>query len=177
MTLTEIRAALEARNLRPLRQLGQNLLHDQNLAQWLAERAVDGLEPGASVVEIGPGLGALTRFLLGRNLKLIALEKDRGLCVFLREHFAEEMARGDLDLREGDALDLLSRLGVAPDVICGNLPYYISTPLLMECLRLPGAPARLFFLMQKEVGLRLVSHCGNKTYGALSVLVQAGDEG
>src|SRR5260221_350500 len=174
MTLTEIRAALEARNLRPLRQLGQNLLHDQNLAQWLAERAVDGLEPGASVVEIGPGLGALTRFLLGRNLKSIALEKDRGLCVFLREHFREEIARGSLDLREGDALDLLPRLGVAPAVICGNLPYYISTPLLMECLRLPDAPARLFFLVQKEVGQRLASLPGNKIYGSLSVLVQAG---
>ena len=58
-------------------------------------------------------------------------------------------------------------------VICGNLPYYISTPLLMECLRLPGIPARLFFLVQKEVGQRLASAPGNKTYGAMSVLVQA----
>jgi len=176
MTLTEIRAALDSRGLRPLKQLGQNFLHDQNLAQWLAERAVEGLEPGARVVEIGPGLGALTQFLLARNFKLIALEKDRGLCVFLRGHFGEEISRGDFDLREGDALDLLPGLGVEPAVICGNLPYYISTPLLMECLRLPGTPARLFFLMQKEVGLRLVSHCGNKTYGALSVLVQTGYE-
>jgi 16S rRNA (adenine1518-N6/adenine1519-N6)-dimethyltransferase len=107
---------------------------------------------------------------------VIALEKDRGLCVFLRERFEKEIAQGGLDLREGDALDLLPQLGIAPAVICGNLPYYISTPILMECLKLPGVPARLFFLMQKEVGLRLVSHCGNKTYGALSVLVQAGYE-
>ncbi len=174
MTLTEIRAALDSRGLRPLKQLGQNFLHDQNLAKWLAERAVEGITPGAVVVEIGPGLGALTESLLGCDLRLIALEKDRGLCVFLREHFRGEIERGRLDLREGDALEMLPRLGVAPEVICGNLPYYISTPLLMECLKLPGTPARLFFLMQKEVGLRLVSHCGNKTYGALSVLVQAG---
>jgi len=173
MTLTEIRAALDSRGLRPLKQLGQNFLHDQNLAKWLAEHAVAGLEAGVSVVEIGPGLGALTQFLLGRSLRVIALEKDRGLCVFLREHFREEIARGNLDLREGDALDLLPRLGVAPGVICGNLPYYISTPLLMECLRLPGVPARLFFLVQKEVGQRLASLPGNKIYGALSVLVQA----
>jgi 16S rRNA (adenine1518-N6/adenine1519-N6)-dimethyltransferase len=176
MTLTEIRAALDARGLRPLKQLGQNFLHDQNLAQWLAQTAVEGIAPGASVVEIGPGLGALTSVILEKKLKLIALEKDRGLCVFLRERYAEQISRGDLDLREGDALDLLPRLGVEPAVICGNLPYYISTPLLMECIRLPGAAARLFFLMQKEVGLRLVSHCGNKTYGALSVLIQAGYE-
>lgn len=172
MTLTEIRAALESRGLRPLKQLGQNFLHDQNLASWLAERAVEGTGPGAVVVEIGPGLGSLTEFLLKKNLRLIALEKDRGLCVFLREHFREEIAQGRLDLREGDALELLPRLGVNPAVICGNLPYYISTPLLMECLRLPDSGVRLFFLVQKEVGQRLASLPGSKTYGALSVLVQ-----
>jgi 16S rRNA (adenine1518-N6/adenine1519-N6)-dimethyltransferase len=174
MTLTEIRTALESRGLRPLKQLGQNFLHDQNLARWLAEHAAAGLGAGAAIVEIGPGLGALTSHLLTQNLRVIALEKDRGLCVFLREKFAAEIARGDFDLREGDALDLLPRLGVAPAVICGNLPYYISTPLLMECLKLPGLPARLFFLVQKEVGQRLASAPGNKTYGSASILVQAG---
>ncbi len=176
MTLTEIRAALETRGLRPLKQLGQNFLHDQNLAQWLALAAVEGLEPGARIVEIGPGLGALTSVILEKKFRLIALEKDRGLCVFLRERFQEQISRGELDLREGDALDLLPRLGEDPAVVCGNLPYYISTPLLMECIRLSGPAARLFFLMQKEVGQRLVSQCGNKTYGALSVLVQSGYE-
>lgn len=173
MTLTEIRAALDSRGLRPLKQLGQNFLHDQNLTKWLAEHAVAGVEPGATVVEIGPGLGALTSTLLEKDLRLIALEMDRGLCVFLREKFAAEISQGKFELREGDALDAIPKLGVSPAVICGNLPYYISTPLLMECLRLPGIPARLFFLMQKEVGQRLASKPDNKTYGALSVLVQA----
>ena len=172
MTLTEIRAALDSRGLRPLKQLGQNFLHDQNLAKWLAERAVAGISSGATVVEIGPGLGALTSILLEKNLHLIALEKDRGLCVFLREKFNSEVARGSFDLREGDALELLPKLEKPPAVVCGNLPYYISTPLLMQCLRLPGLPARLFFLMQKEVGQRLASPPGSKTYGSLSVLVQ-----
>jgi len=176
MTLTEIRAALDSRGLRPLKQLGQNFLHDQNLAKWMTERAMEGLKPGAIVVEIGPGLGALTESFLKHDLHLIALEKDRGLCVFLRERFQAEIARGCFDLREGDALDMLPKLGVVPDVICGNLPYYISTPLLMECLRLPETPAQLFFLMQKEVGQRLASPPGGKTYGSLSVLVQAGYE-
>jgi 16S rRNA (adenine1518-N6/adenine1519-N6)-dimethyltransferase len=176
MTLTEIRAALTARGLRPLKQLGQNFLHDQNLAAWLADRAVGKLGPGATVVEIGPGLGALTGTLLQRGVRLIALEKDRGLCVFLREKFEAEIAAGRFDLREGDALKLLPALEEAPEAICGNLPYYISTPLLMECLRLPGVPAPLFFLMQKEVGRRLAGAPGSKTYGSLSVLVQAGYE-
>jgi 16S rRNA (adenine1518-N6/adenine1519-N6)-dimethyltransferase len=174
VTLTEIRAALEGRGLRPLKQLGQNFLHDRNLAAWLAGRAAAGLPPGATMVEIGPGLGALTSYLLEREVRLVALEKDRGLSVFLRERFAGEIAAGRLDLREGDALALLPELQMAPAVICGNLPYYISTPLLMECLKLPGAPARLFFLMQKEVGQRLASGPGTKAYGSLSVLVQAG---
>jgi len=172
MTLTEIRAALASRGLRPLRQLGQNFLHDQNLAAWLAERAVAGLAPGATVVEIGPGLGALTGFLLKHDVRLVAMEKDRGLSIFLRERFHEEIANKQFELREGDALDLIPSIDFTPATICGNLPYYISTPLLMECLKLPGVPARLFFLMQKEVGQRLASPPDQKIYGALSVLVQ-----
>ncbi len=174
MTLTEIRATLAARGLHPLKQLGQNFLHDQNLATWLAERAAGAAGEGACVVEIGPGLGALTSCLLEKKVRLIALEKDRGLSVFLREKFTMEIAEGRFELREGDALDLLPSLEVSPGVICGNLPYYISTPLLMECMKLPGDPARLFFLMQKEVGQRLASGPGSKIYGALSVLVQVG---
>jgi len=172
MTLTEIRAALAARGLRPLRQLGQNFLHDKNLAAWLAEQALADGAPETEIVEIGPGLGALTAFLLARGARVIALEMDRGLCAFLRERFAREIMEGQFDLRHGDALELLPAL--APTRACGNLPYYISTPLLMECLRLQAA--LLFFVMQKEVGQRLASGPGNKTYGALSVLVQVAYE-
>jgi 16S rRNA (adenine1518-N6/adenine1519-N6)-dimethyltransferase len=172
MTLTEIRAVLEARGLRPLRQLGQNFLHDRNLAAWLAEQALAGVPEGGEVIEIGPGLGALTAHLLERGARVIALEKDRGLCAFLRERFAAEITVGRLDLRHGDALEILPRLN--PSIVCGNLPYYISTPLLMECLRLDTA--RLFFVMQKEVGQRMASTSGGKVYGALSVLVQVACE-
>jgi 16S rRNA (adenine1518-N6/adenine1519-N6)-dimethyltransferase len=174
--LTEIRSALDSRGLRPLKQLGQNFLHDQNLAKWLAESAAKDVAPGAAILEIGPGLGALTEVLLRRDLRLIAMEKDRGLCVFLRERFQAEIEGKKFDLREGDALQLLPRLEETPPLICGNLPYNISTPLLMECLRLPGAASRLFFLMQKEVGQRLASAAGGKIYGALSVIIQASYE-
>jgi 16S rRNA (adenine1518-N6/adenine1519-N6)-dimethyltransferase len=173
MTQTEIRSVLAARGLAPLKQLGQNFLHDQNLAGWLAQRAAADLPPGSQLVEIGPGLGALTAPLLQLGLRVIALERDRGLCLFLREKFQAEIAAGWLDLREGDALTLLPALGISPPVICGNLPYYISTPLLMECLRLPGL-ARLFFLMQKEVAQRLAAGPDSKTYGSLTVQIQVG---
>ena len=171
MTLTEIRQVLAARGLRPLKQLGQNFLHDQNMARWLAAEIVAGAPDGAPLVEIGPGLGALTWVLLERGIALTVLEKDRGLCRFLEERFEHEIVAGQLNLREGDALELLPKLDFSSPVICGNLPYYISTPLLMECLRLPGSP-RLFFVMQKEVGERLTGRPGTKAYGALSVLVQ-----
>ena len=114
MTLTEIRAALAARGLRPLRQLGQNFLHDKNLAAWLAEQALEGAESGGEIVEIGPGLGALTAFLLQRGAQVIAVEKDRGMCAFLRERFAGEIAAGQLDLRHDDALELLPALKPSP---------------------------------------------------------------
>jgi 16S rRNA (adenine1518-N6/adenine1519-N6)-dimethyltransferase len=172
MTLSEIRAVLAARGLRPLKQLGQNFLHDQNLAAWLADRVLDGSPANAEVVEIGPGLGALTGTLLDQGARVVALEKDRGLCAALRERFAPELAAGRLDLRHGDALKLLPAL--EPAVLCGNLPYYISTPLLMEGLRLDAG--RMLFVMQKEVGQRLASGAGGKIYGALTVLVQVAYE-
>ena len=172
MTLSEIRAVMAARGLRPLKQLGQNFLHDQNLAAWLADQALAELPPDGEVVEIGPGLGALTKLLLRNGAHVIALEKDRGLCAALRDRFAPEIAAGQLDLRHGDALDLLPTL--KPAVVCGNLPYYISTPLLMEGLRLNAA--RLFFVVQKEVGQRLASGPDSKVYGAISVLVQVAYE-
>jgi 16S rRNA (adenine1518-N6/adenine1519-N6)-dimethyltransferase len=171
MTLTEIRQVLAARGLRPLKQLGQNFLHDQNMARWLAGEIVAGAPDNAHLVEIGPGLGALTQMLLERRVALTVLEKDRGLCRYLEERFQQQIAAGRLNLREGDALERLPQLDFCPPVICGNLPYYISTPLLMECLELPGAP-HLFFVMQKEVGERLTGRPGTKAYGAISVLVQ-----
>jgi 16S rRNA (adenine1518-N6/adenine1519-N6)-dimethyltransferase len=171
MTLTEIRQALESRGLRPLKQLGQNFLHDQNLARWLADEATSGLEAGSHLIEIGPGLGSLTECLLAKSVVVTALEKDRGLCRFLRERFASPDEASRFDLREGDALELLPALDFRPPLLCGNLPYYISTPLLMTCLE-TQPQARLFFVMQKEVGERLASGPGTKAYGALSVLIQ-----
>jgi 16S rRNA (adenine1518-N6/adenine1519-N6)-dimethyltransferase len=174
VTLTAIRAALEQRGLRPLKQFGQNFLHDQNLAARLAADATAGLPSGARVVEIGPGLGSLTAPLLALGFRVTALEKDRGLCEFLREHFSREIAAGQLELHEGDALERLPACAGEAAAICGNLPYYISTPLLMESLRLGSRP--LFFVVQKEVGQRVASPPGGKIYGALSVIVQAACE-
>lgn len=171
MTLSEIKSHLAERGLRPLKQFGQNFLHDQNLCRWLVEQI--GVPPdGARLLEIGPGLGAITEVIAGSGARLLAVEKDRGLAAFLRERFD---GKKNFELREGDALDLLPEIGAAEKfpVVCGNLPYNISTPLIMTLLDWPQPPARMVFTLQIELARRLASAPGHKDYGALTVIVQS----
>jgi 16S rRNA (adenine1518-N6/adenine1519-N6)-dimethyltransferase len=170
MTRTEIQRHLAARGLRPLRQFGQNFLHDQNLCHWLARQIVAETKPGGLLLEIGPGLGALTEPLLEAGLELTAIEKDRGLAQFLREQLAN---RKNFRLIEGDALEIIPGLPDLFPVAVGNLPYNISTPLLMTLLDRPAPPRSLIFTLQREVARRLASAPGRKDYGAVTVLVQA----
>jgi 16S rRNA (adenine1518-N6/adenine1519-N6)-dimethyltransferase len=137
------------------------------------DRIADALAPGADdlVLEIGPGRGALTEALAARTSRLVAIEKDRDLIPVVRERVPG--AR----IVEGDALELDWReaAGARPGealLVTGNIPYNITTPLLDVALR-PPRPARIVFLVQREVADRLAAHPDNKTYGALSVGVQA----
>ena len=142
-----------------MRRLGQHFLDDVGILG----RIVDALDPvpGETVLEIGPGKGALTAVLLARGLKVIAIEKDREL--------AGELARENLTVIEGDALRV-----EWPRVrkVVGNIPYYITSPLIDKALS-PPLPERVVFLMQAEVADRLAAKPGSKMYGALSVGVQA----
>jgi len=141
------------------RRLGQHFLGDPGILG----RIVDALDPalGETVLEIGPGKGSLTEALLARGLKVIAIEKDRRL--------AGALARDNLTVIEGDALRL-----EWPRVrkIVGNIPYYITSPLIDKALT-PPLPERIVFLVQDEVADRIAATPGGKTYGALSVGVQA----
>ena len=162
--------------MRPLARFGQNFLHDQNIVRAIVDDAVEGLgdlsEP-TQILEIGPGLGALSGEILSRKLPLAAIEIDRGLAAFLREQFKDEP---HFLLVEGDALDLLPTAGAAisPRLILGNLPYNISTPLLALALALPEPPQRLVLMLQREVAERLAARHDTPDYGALSILVQVG---
>jgi 16S rRNA (adenine1518-N6/adenine1519-N6)-dimethyltransferase len=142
-----------------LRRLGQHFLSDPQILRRIA----DALEaqPGETVLEIGPGQGTLTRELLARGLKVIAIERDGRLAHSLRQD--------GLTVLEGDALKL-----EWPRVakIIGNIPYYITSPLIDKALT-PPLPDRVVFLMQAEVADRLAASPGGKTYGAISVGVQA----
>ena len=127
----EIKKILEARELRPLKQLGQNFLFDANLCHWI----IDNLPApqGDAVLEIGPGLGALTLIMLQKGWKVTSLEIDRGLCQYLSETLG---STENFKLIEGDALKLISQQ-TSFSWIIGNLPYNISTPLIVEILKLP----------------------------------------
>jgi 16S rRNA (adenine1518-N6/adenine1519-N6)-dimethyltransferase len=148
-------------------------LADENLAQRIAE-----LVPmGASVVELGAGLGALTRPLLTRAGRLVAVERDRDLVPALAELFEAEIAAGTLRVEEADAkavsVTALLEGAPRPYVLAGNLPYQISGPLLEAAVHMAGEVELVVFLLQLEVVDRLVAAPASEHYGALSVFVQA----
>jgi len=122
-------------------------------------------EPAPLVVEIGPGRGALTEKLLKRAARVVAVEVDPYLADHLRRKFAGE---DRLEIVLQDVLEAdLSRWGRAP--IAGNLPYYITSPILTKVARLE--PTRIVFLIQKEVAERLVAKPGERAYGFLTVQI------
>ena len=169
MKLSAIRDALAELQLTPSKTLGQNFLHDQNLARWIVAQL--DARPGETLLEIGPGLGALTGAALETGANLTVLEKDRRLAGFLRARFAGE---DRLRVEHRDALDFDVRTlwPVRPVKIFGNLPYYISTPLLFYFTS-PVAPVeRVVFLLQRELAARIAAAGpGSKDYGILSVVI------
>jgi 16S rRNA (adenine1518-N6/adenine1519-N6)-dimethyltransferase len=150
------------------RRFGQNFL----TSTGIIDRIVSAIQPhpGENIVEIGPGLGALTRPLLERLGHLHVIEIDRDLIARLRERFTPEC----LTIHEGDALkfDFGALCTEASLRVVGNLPYNISTPLLFH---LCGFVPRLrdgHFMLQKEVVARMVAAPGTAEYGRLSVMLQ-----
>lgn len=169
MKLSEIGSTLREIRVVPVKTLGQNFLHDQNLARWIVQEAE--ISAVDFVVEIGPGLGALTEPALAAGAKVLAIEKDGRLAGFLRIHFADRA----LNVVHGDALEfnvatLFSR---GPVKLLGNLPYYISTPLLLHYLQQPTPITLAMLMLQKEVALRLSAKPRSKDYGILSLVVQS----
>lgn len=153
----------------PRKRLGQHFLTDRHALVRIADAlALGGTD---TVVEIGPGRGALTEVLVPRAARVVVIELDRALAAALRERYASEPR---LTVIEGDVLDVsLAEAAGSPDyVVAGNIPYYITTPILFHALRAPRA-SRAVFLVQREVAERVVARPGSKVYGALSVNVQA----
>ena len=128
------------------------------------------------MVEIGAGKGALTEFLLQRAARVIAIEVDPVLVHYLRQTFREAVESGHLHVIEGDVLKTdLAAFGERP-VIAGNLPYYITSPILEKVFSLSGNWSRAVFLVQAEVATRITAEPSNRDFGYLSVLVQVHSE-
>jgi 16S rRNA (adenine1518-N6/adenine1519-N6)-dimethyltransferase len=156
-----------------LKRLGQHFLSDPAILGRIA----DALEasPGEMIIEVGPGRGSLTEVLLARGLNVIAIEKDRALAEQLRSR----VSGAGCQVVTGDALRLDWHgfyRHLTPDTrhlkVIGNIPYYITSPLLEKALT-PPLPERIVFLVQQEVADRIAAPPGSKTYGALSVGIQA----
>ncbi len=168
MKLSAIRAALAELGLTPSKTLGQNFLHDQNLARWIVAQL--DAHPGDRLLEIGPGLGALTAAALEAGTPLTALEKDARLADYLRRRFA---GRDGFQVITGDALEYDARAlwSQRPVKVFGNLPYYVSTPLIFHFTS-PSVPVeRAVFLLQRELAERLAAGPGTKAYGIVSVVL------
>lgn len=149
----------------PKRSLSQNFLSDPRILGRIADAV--GATKEDTVLEIGPGPGGLTGQLIERAGRVLAIEKDREMLPSLRSRFS------GLVLAEGDALELdWHALAGGPFIVAGNIPYNITSPLIDKALT-PPRPARVVYLVQKEVAERVAAGPGSREYGALSVGVQA----
>lgn len=164
--------------VRAKKYLGQHFLKDEEIAQQIAETL--SLEGYKNVIEIGPGTGVLTKYLLLREMDLVAMDLDSDSIIYLNHSFPLEHpkileGKGSFKVIEGDFLnyDLTSLFGNEQFAITGNFPYNISTQIVFRMLEIKEQVPEFSGMFQKEVAERICGKEGNKTYGILSVLVQA----
>jgi 16S rRNA (adenine1518-N6/adenine1519-N6)-dimethyltransferase len=164
-----VRRTLRAAGLRAHHGRSQNFLADPDVLEAILEIADP--QPGTRVLEIGPGLGILTRGLLEAGAVVTAIELDLGLAAYLRGELAAALESGALRLLEGDALDQDLPSVVAPpyDVVA-NIPYHVTSPILHRLLDAAPRPRRLVLMVQAEVADRIAAPPGRMSY--LSVFVQ-----
>ena len=177
--LPPLRDVIRRHGLDARKALGQHFLLDLNITRKIARAAE--IKTGDVVLEIGPGPGGLTRALLDAGASVIAVERDRRCLAALAE--LAESYEGRLSTVEGDALAIDERRLVgdyAPVKIVANLPYNISTELLVKWLRAnatgPQLWSRMTLMFQKEVADRLLAQVGSRAYGRLSVIAQASSD-
>ncbi len=153
--------------IRAKKSLGQNFLTDPHFLRKIVEAAKVG--PHDQVIEIGPGLGHLTRELASRAGRLLVIELDDRLVPLLREEFG---GKAHIEIVHGDALRFDYDALPGSWKVVANLPYYISTPLIQRLIASRSRFTTLTLMLQKEVAGRIAAPPGGKEYGFLSVLVQ-----
>jgi 16S rRNA (adenine1518-N6/adenine1519-N6)-dimethyltransferase len=156
--------------VRPKKSLGQHFLKDQNIAASIVE-SLDLKSANSTVLEIGPGTGVLTRFLMKKeDVSLYVSEIDRDSIAYLKEHFPQLKDK----IIEGDFLEMDLSTHFKNELhVIGNLPYNISSQIFFKVLEHRNLVDQVVCMLQKEVADRIASRHGNKTYGILSVLLQA----
>ncbi len=156
-------------NSRPKKSLGQNYLTDENICKNIVDSF--DIQPGDRVIEIGPGKGAITKFILEKTDNFTAVELDRNNCAILKQRFA------GIDLINRDFLKLdMNELKTNPDEklrIIGNIPYNITSPIIFKLVDNRTIIQDAQLMIQEEVARRITSEPGNKEYGIPSVLVNA----
>ena len=171
--MTSPRTLLTAWNLQAKKQLGQNFLSDANVARQIVKHAA--LTGHQVVLEIGAGLGAITLPAAAAARRLIAVDKDQQLIGLLR---AELLTAGidNVEIREADILRLdlkaIASEAAQPLVVLGNLPYNISSQVIVQLIHARSQVDRAVLMLQKEMAQRICAGPGSKTYGRLSVMLQ-----
>lgn len=181
------RSWLESHGIRPRKRLGQNFLLDTRLTREIVRRAA--WPAGSPILEIGAGGGALTSALLEAGFSVTAVEIDTELVRVLEERFTAEIEQGRLRVLQGDVLTLdLAALFDEPPLsgrtavgseeppiiwLAGNLPYQVTTPILLRAFRHRGRLGGAVFMVQREYGERLAARAGQDAYGSLSVWTAA----
>ncbi|MDG3582466.1 16S rRNA (adenine(1518)-N(6)/adenine(1519)-N(6))-dimethyltransferase RsmA [Galbibacter pacificus] len=164
--------------VRAKKHLGQHFLKDENIAQKIGDTLT--LANYKQVLEIGPGMGVLTKYLLKKNIDVYAMDLDTESIAYLQQNFMLEHAgaantKNVFKVIEGDFLkyDVSKIFGKEAFAITGNFPYNISSQIVFKALELRDQVPEFTGMFQKEVAERICEKKGNKTYGILSVLVQA----
>ncbi|WP_303104174.1 16S rRNA (adenine(1518)-N(6)/adenine(1519)-N(6))-dimethyltransferase RsmA [uncultured Mitsuokella sp.] len=160
---------LKAFGLRMSKKLGQNFLIDARIVQGIVDAAE--IKPGDRVLEIGPGIGTLTQGLAEAGAEVTAVELDKKLPAVLKETLK---AYDNVTIVPGDILkvNIPEIMGEGPFKVAANLPYYITTPILMTLLERRLPITHMVTMVQKEVAERMTAKPGSRIYGALSVAVQ-----
>lgn len=169
MTATELKEILAEAGVIPSKKLGQNFLVDQNTAEWIVNQLDP--QPEDTVVEVGPGTGALTEHLIGRVAKIILIEFDRRLAEYLTKRFAD---RPEVTVICHDAVRIDVRPFFAHKTVklLGNLPYSAGGAILRNFLKGPSPFARAVLMLQKEMVDRILADSKCKDFGVLTLRMQ-----
>lgn len=167
----QVRKLLAEHFLRPKKRLGQNFLIDKNVLDRIV--AASGASEGVNVLEIGPGLGVVTRELAGTGARVVCVEADATLIPVLNDVLSDYSVEIiNQDFLKVDLPRFLDERGGGKWVIVGNLPYYITSPIITMLLDNSRFVSSIVLMVQREVARRLQARPGTEDYGSLSVFVQ-----